>query len=343
MSLLLLPLAVAACEAEVVAPEEEVFEEGELMIDASSQLDFAYLNLADGTLVNPADPANSTEWHMAFRRFLVRLNGGVAGAGSVSGHNLAQHANLNAEGIAALEAADGAAAFDAVAEADIPAASAFIEDGLVQAPANAWFQFDPQTGSLITIPSVAWKLRESSGRGYAIFRFSAIRMQGQRPVGVQVEYRRQDPEGALGEVRTADADLTRGPALIGFAGGDEPRPDSCDWDIGSAPDFSVVVNGACGAGTFPLDATSDFTAVTRADDAPEYAEHLSVISGAFSADIEGAGGLYWYNLQGNTRMWPTFNVHLVDTGQAVYKVQIFDYYNATGTSGFPSVRFQRLR
>lgn len=340
----LLILCLGGCESEVVAPpEEEVFEEGELMIDASSHSDFVYLNLSDGTLVTPADPASSTEWHMAFRRFFVRLNGGVAGSGSVAGCNLAHNAGLDADRVAALAAADGEAAFDAVTEADIPATSSFVEDGLVQAPANAWFRFDPQTSSLTTIPSVAWKLRESSDRGFAVFRFSSIQMQGQRPVGVEVEYRRQDPGGALGEMQTAVADLTRGPAFIGFSGADMPQAASCDWDIGGSPDFSVVVNGACGAGTFPLDVTQDFTAVTRADDAPEYADYLSDISGAFPADVDGAAGTYWYGIQDNSRMWPTYNVFLVDTGQEVYKVQIFDYYNATGTSGFPSVRFQRLR
>ena len=42
-------------------------------------------------------------------------------------------------------------------------------------------------------------------------------------------------------------------------------------------------------------------------------------------------------------MWPTYNVFLVRAGEEVYKVQIFDYYGANGQSGFPSVRFRRLR
>ena len=103
------------------------------------------------------------------------------------------------------------------------------------------------------------------------------------------------------------------------------------------------MNGSCGAGTFPLDAAEDFNAQAQADDAPEYADFLSVVAGAFPAGVSDAGGFFWYGIQDNNRMWPTYNVFLVKVDQDVYKVQIFDYYNATGTSGFPSAKFQRLR
>lgn len=342
----LLPLlfCLAACESEVAAPEEEeIFEEGEVSLDASSPVDFVYLNLAEGALVTPADPTASTDWHMAFRRFSVRLNGGVAGPGSVAGYNLENNGGMAAEQVAALTADEGRASFEAVTEADIPAASSFVEDGLAPDPGASWFRFDGQSGTLVANPGAAWKVRESSDRGFALFRVSAIRMQGQRPLGVEIEYRRQDPGGALGASQTAVADLSRGPAFVGFAGADMPRPDSCDWDIGISPEFSILINGACGAGTFPLDATQDFTAQARADDAPDYADFLSVISGAFPPGVDDATGTFWYGIQENNRMWPTYNVFLVAAGPEVYKVQVFDYYNATGTSGFPSVRFQRLR
>ncbi len=339
----LLALCLPACESEVTAPGEEVFGEGEITLDASSPVSFVYLNLAEGVQPTPADPASSTDWHMAFRRFSVRLNGGVAGPGSVAGHNLENNAGAAGEQITAMTLEDGQAAFDAVTEADIPASSPFLEDGLAPDPGASWFRFDPQAGTLVANPGVAWKVRESSDRGFSMFRVSAIRMQGQRPLGVEIEYRRQDPGGTLGATQTASADLTRGPAFVSFAGADMPQARSCDWDIGVSPEFSILINDACGAGTFPLDATQDFTAQTRADDAPEYADFLSVISGAFPAAVDDAGGIFWYGIQGNNRMWPTYNVFLIAADQEVYKVQIFDYYDATGASGFPSVRFQRLR
>ncbi|MDE0473418.1 MAG: HmuY family protein, partial [Gammaproteobacteria bacterium] len=152
----LLALCLPACESEVAAPEEEVFEEGEITLDASSPVTFVYLNLADGVQLTPSDPASSTDWHMAFRRFSVRLNGGVAGPGSVGGYNLENNAGAAGEQITAMTPEDGEAAFEAVTEADIPASSSFAEDGLAPDPGASWFRFDPQAGTLVANPGVAW-------------------------------------------------------------------------------------------------------------------------------------------------------------------------------------------
>ena len=339
----LLLLCVSACESEMAGPEEEVFREGEITVDATSPVDFVYLNLAQGSEVTPADPANSTDWHIALRRFTVRLNGGISGPGSVAGYNTRNNAGATGEEVTALTPEDGRAAFEAVTEADIPASSSFSEDGLAPDPGSSWFRFDPRIGTLAADPRVAWKVRESSGRGHALFRVVDLRMEGQRPLGLEIEFRRQDPGGSLGTAGVTSLDLTRGPAYLGFAGSERPEAASCEWDIGISPEFGVPVNAECGAGTFPLDAAEDFTTQTRADDAPEYADFLAVVSGSFPAGVSDASGVFWYGIQNNNRMWATYNVLLVAVDQEVYKVQLHDYYNATGESGFPSLRFQRLR
>ena len=314
------------------------------MVDASSPGAFSYLSLTGaGSTIRPADPGTSTDWHMAFRRFSVRLNGGVAGPGSVGAVNLGNNASASAEEITALTPQDGEAAFAAVTEADIPGAGSFVEDALAPDSGASWFRFDRQTNSIVANPGAAWKLREGSGRGYGVFRVVAVAMDGQRPVGVTIQFRRHDPGASLGAPETLDVDLRRGPAFASLSGGAVGNPAGCDWDVGVTPDFVIQLNEACDAGTFPLDPTDDFTALTRADDAPDYAGYLSTIGGAFPAAVDDAGGAFWYNIQENNRMWPTYNVFIVRTADAVYKVQIIDYYNATGDSGYPSVRFQRLR
>ncbi len=334
---------LAACESEIAAPPE-VFEEGVIAVDASSPIGFSYLNLDDGgALVTPSDPSASTDWHMAFRRFSIRLNGGVAGPGSVSGFNSGNNGDLSAEQVAALTERDGEAAFQAVADADVPAATSFAEDGLVPDPGASWFRFDPRVGTVVANPGAAWKVRESSGRGYAAFRVSAIETEGRRPVGVTVEFRRHDPNGTLGAAESVAVDLRSGPAFLSFADGPATNSAGCGWDIGATPDFSIEVNADCGAGTFPLDAAEDFTALTAAGDAPDYAGFLSSIGGVFPATVDDASGFFWYNIRENSRMWPTYNVFLVQAGRRVYKVQIVDYYDATGTSGHPTLRYRRLR
>lgn len=335
-------LTILACESEVVAPPE-VFEEGTIAIDASSPTALVYVNLDDGAVVTPSDPDASTGWHMGLRRFSIRLNGGVAGPGSVAGFNLENNASMSAEQVTAMTEADGVAAFQAVTDADIPVVSSFMEDGLAPDPGASWFRFDFRTGVLVANPGAAWKLRESSGRGFGIFRVTALEMEGQRPVGVTVEFRRQVPNAALGAAQTFVADLRRGPVFFSLADGPAMSPAGCGWDLGLTPDLSIEVNADCGAGTFPLDVTDDFTTLPQADDAPEYGGFLSTISGAFPATVDDASGFFWYNIQENSRMWPTYNVFLVQADDQVYKLQITDYYDAGGNSGHPTLRYQRLR
>ncbi len=342
-TLFAIALASAACEDEVAAPPE-VFEEGRITIDASSPTAFAYLDLAgNGSLATIDDPSASTAWHLALRRFSIRLNGGVAGPGSVAGVNLAHNAGLSATEVAALTEAEGEEAFQRVTAANIPPASSFMEDGLAPDPGASWFRFDFRTQNVVANPGAAWRVRESSGRGHAVFRVAKLTMQGQRPVGATIEYRHQSTGESLGEIAAIEADLSRGPAFLSLAEGAATGPDGCGWDLAFTPDFMIRLNADCGAGTFPLEAAEDFTALARADDAPAYAGFLSVISGAFPATVNDASGFFWYNIQEGSRMWPTYNVFLVRTGDEIYKVQIAGYYDATGNSGHPTLRFQRLQ
>jgi hypothetical protein len=56
---------------------------GEAIVDATSQSDWAYLELESSSMVTPASPEDSTEWDLAFRRYKVALNGGVSGTGGM--------------------------------------------------------------------------------------------------------------------------------------------------------------------------------------------------------------------------------------------------------------------
>ena len=107
--------------------------------------------------------------------------------------------------------------------------------------------------------------------------------------------------------------------------------------------FVQVLDGVSGESYYVRYPTEDFTALTTADDAPEYGAFLSVISGAIPNTIDSADGLFWYNLEENQWLWPTFNVFLVRKGGDVYKVQVTDYYSSTGASGFPTVRYEQIQ
>lgn len=57
-------------------------------IDASSETDWVYLSLADGSQVEPDDPMTDPSWDVAFLRFHIKLNGGVSGSAEVGAARL---------------------------------------------------------------------------------------------------------------------------------------------------------------------------------------------------------------------------------------------------------------
>jgi hypothetical protein len=338
-----LALLTTACEDEVTAPDPgDELTEGSITLNATSPTDFVYISLESGQLVTVADPFGSDEWDIAFRRFSAKLNGGVAGPGDVAGFNIANNAGATEAEVIAFTADDAEDAFAAVTEADITGAT-FVEDGLIPDEGGSWFRFSPQVGNLVANPGSAWRVREAEDGGYALFRIAVLEMAGNNPLSATVEYRHQDAGGTLGELATVVVDYTQGPGYVDFSSGSTVAPSGCNWDMVLTPMFGIDFNADCDAGTFPVDGTEDFTGLTTADDAPEYGPFLSTISGAIPNTIDTPEGLFWYNLEENQRMWPTLNVFLVRDGEDVYKIQVTDYYNATGESGFPTIRYEQIR
>ena len=336
----LIPVA-SACESEATAPDPG-FVEGQLTLDATSATNFVYVSLESGNVVSVPDPSTSTAWDIAFRRFSTKLNGGVAGPGGVAGYSLANNANATSDDVVAFTPTDGEAAFDAVTEASITGAT-FTEDELVADVSGPWFRFSPQAGTLVANPGAAWRVREADG-GFALFRVATLQMAGQAPLGMTIEYRHQAAaSGSLGAVGSVPVSFAQGPAHIDLSTGSVVQANGCNWDLVVTPQFGIDFNAACNAGSFPMDATEDFTAVASASGALSYGSFLATISGAISNAIDDASGIFWYNIQGNNRLWPTYNVFLVRRGEVIYKVQVSDYYDATGVSGYPSIRFRRLR
>jgi hypothetical protein len=336
---LCLPYVLAACEDETTGIGDLPVE-GEITLDASSPTAFTYFTFAGGgSVVTVSDPSSSSEWDMAFRRFTVKLNGGVSGPGGVAGVNLENNAGLDSATVLALTPEDADAAFAAVTEDDI-AGAAFVEDGIVADPA-AWLSFGPM--GPVANPTEAWKVVLADGE-HAVIR--AIGLVLGAAITATFEVRHQSAGGSLSAPDTVTVDITGAPAFIDVETASSVTPGGCDWDIQVAPlfgDLDVTVNDTCGAGTFPLDASEDFSTITAADDAPEYGAFLSVTAGAFPASFSGPEGVFWYNIDGSMRLFPTYNVFLVRVGSAVYKVQITDYYNETGDSGHPTVRFEQLQ
>jgi hypothetical protein len=335
----------SGCEDEVTGIDDSLAE-GEISFDASDPADFTYLTFAEGgSVVSVSDPQTSMEWDIAFRRFSVKLNGGVAGPGTVAGFNVENHADADSADVVDFTSAEADAAWEAVTVDDIAGAT-FIEDGLVEDDSGPWFRFDPIGNTLVANSGAAWKMREADG-GFALFRVSDMTLAGDLLGDITLEYRRQDAGGSLGALSSVTVAFPPGPpnpAFIDLESASSVTPmGGCEWDLSVTPFYTIDFNTACDAGTFPLDAGEDFAAMTQADDAPDYGGFLSVISGAIPSTVDDASAVFWYNIEGNNFLWPTYNVFLLRVGSAVYKVQVTDYYDATQQSGFPTLRFKRLQ
>lgn len=338
---------VAGCEGESTGPNPPLNQVGVTEIDASSTSQFVYFDLAGGTTVQVTDPATSSAWDIAVRRYEVRLNGGVAGPKGVTGYDLANNAAATAQQVLGFTPDNQLPAFAAVGEAQVPADGQFTPEGLTAEPLG-WLSFGP-TGPVANTRA-AWKLRRTAGGGFALVHATGLTLGGSGPqdatlASVTLEWRYQPPGGSLGAKQQATLTLGSGNTALDLAAGTAGPATGCEWDVGALADFSLTVNSACSGGTFPLDAAQDFDAPTRADDAPQYGAFLAGLSGPvpFSAALDDPRGPFLYDLAGDNRLSPTFNTYLVKVGSAVYKLQLTGYYSATGASGHPTLRYARIR
>ncbi|MEO8030913.1 MAG: HmuY family protein [Gemmatimonadota bacterium] len=339
-------LVASACNGDSSGPGP-TNPAGIVELDASSTTLYAYFDLAAGQAVTVAAPSTSTTWTLAFRRYEVRVNGGVAGPGGVSGYNLANNAGATNQQVLAFTPENQKAAFDAIGVADIPVADSFVTERLVANPLG-FLNF--AGGSPAANTSAAWKVRRTAGGGFAAFHVVAVTIGGSTPetaglATATVEWRYQPADGTLGAADTLTIDVASGSNALDFATGTAAAPSGCDWDIEVGADFTIATNAACDVGTFPLDAAQSFAGLTTAGDALDYGLFLSGLTGPipFSTALDDPAGPFLYNLAGDNRLSPTFNIYLVKVGDAVYKFQLIGYYNATGAGGHPSIRYAKLR
>ena len=71
--------------------------------------------------------------------------------------------------------------------------------------------------------------------------------------------------------------------------------------------------------------------------------HLSVLTGPIPNSIEDASGPFRYDLNNDQRLSPSFNTYLIRRGTKTYKLQVIGYYGTSGSGGFPTLRYARIR
>ena len=323
-------LLAAACSSdEINAPPQ--LAEGTLTVDASTA--WAFASLGDESVVTVTDPTTSSAWDVAFNATAVMLNGGSAGPGGVAGYCVCQNAGASDDDIVAMTADGEQADFDAVEAADIPGPGSFEAEALLPA-IQGWYTGE---GAAAVAADQAFLLRLSDGTSYAKLRVTELAGATDANAGqVTIEYAVQPAaEAAFEATQTVTLDASSPTDLDLNTGSTTPTDDT--WDV-SLDGFSLRINGGVsGAGaTGATPSPEPFEAVTTA----------AVDSRAYQVDrfagVFGSHPWYKYNLTGENIIHPTFDVFLFKRGDAVYKVQLIDYYSAAGAPRNISFRYALL-
>ena len=303
---------------------------------ATEAHDFTYFSFERGEVVpiTDAEAATSSDWHIGFKRSEIKLNGGISGPGQVKGFDF--------NGTEDMAAADG---FDAVSEADVPGADAFVADGPAYA-IGEWFSYDPAARSL-DVPGNAYELRTADG-SFAKFVVDGIEGAGRGDAGrITFRWVAADGENLEGEARSATVDVSGGQeAYFNLSAGEQITPadpaTSMGWDLhfsGYVIRLNGGISGPGQGGAFPAYQTGQtFEDITRAMGFGYFADKAG---SAFSSDSGE-----WYSYDSETHLLSTRNhVYIIDTGAAFYKMQILNFYlevEGSPVSGFVTFRWRPL-
>ena len=328
--LLAAALSAACASDDVTAPPAA--EAGAMTVDASAG--WVYVSLADSAVVTPSPSASaSSDWDVAFNATSVMLNGGDAGPGGVTGACICQNAGATSAAVLAMTPASEQADFEGLTS--VPSGASFAAESF-QPVIGGWYT---GTGvSAIAAPGTSYLLRLADGESYAKVRVTALQNPSSGSAGVvTLEYAVQtDSTEAFGPVQTIDVDVSAGARQVDLDAGTEGAA-IAGWDL-ELEGFTIRLNGgvsgtgkaAAAVATEPFDDIA--TAVLFAS-----AYRVDGFAGVFTTNP-----WYRYNLAGDNRISPTFDVYIIKRGALTYALQIVSYYGATGQPRQISFRYRRI-
>jgi len=325
--------ALSACATDDVVAPIQLQDEGSMTVVATSSWQF--VSLADSTQVTPTPSANaSAGWDIAFYGTNVTLNGGDAGPGGVTAACLCQNASATNDQVLEMTAESEFADFDTVTA--VPAGLTFTGDALTPAIVG-WFSGTGATATADTAKT--WLLRLNDSTSYAAIRVKAIAAPTATHAGsVTLEYRLQaSADAALGAAQeiTVDAGAVGGTRVDLNSGA--TTTDDAAWDV-QVQGFTIRVNGGIsgsGKGGAATTATAFADLTTAVTNASAY--RIDVYAGVF-----GTQRYYRYNILGDHRISPTFDVYFLRRGADTYKLQVIGYYSETGTARHITFRWAKL-
>jgi len=325
---------IAGCASDdVTSPSRSTA--GAFTVDASTQ--WVYVSLRDSAIVTPTPSANeSTAWDIAFNATNVTLNGGQAGPGGVTGACLCQNSLTSPADAQWLAMTAESELTDFESVASVAPSTTFTADVLTPAVAG-WF-----TGSgaaAVASPESVYFVRLADSSGVAKVRVTQLQGATATSAGrVTIEYAlATNGQAAFGASQTATLDLTTGAKSFDLNTG-QVTTNAAAWEL-RFDGFTARVNGGVsgpGNSAAAKITAVTFAAATPAATAPN-AFRIDVYAGIFNT-----ARFYKYNIGGNNRITPTFDVYLIRRGSAVFRLQIVSYYSATGQPRHIGIRYQQI-
>jgi len=228
----------------------------------------------------------------------------------------------------------------------VPDNSAFITESLVASPLG-WLNF--AGGAPAASTNAVWKLRRTANGGFALFHATALTIGGTTPqtavlATVTIEWRYQPAAASwamLSRPRLMSARAHRDRFLHRHRGSAERLRLG---HRGRRRLLALHQRGLRGRHLSARCLGKLYRPHHRAD-APDYGAFLSGLTGPvpFSTALDDPNGPFLYNLAGDNRLSPTFNIYLIKVGTDVYKVQVIGYYSSTGAGGHPTIRYAKIQ
>ncbi len=325
---------------------------------------YTYLNLDSGQVVALSDveATTSSDWHVAFKRSNVKLNGGVSGPGSVKGALADDQAEFyNTDGtpntsvllaataqttLADFNAVSAVASLSYQSDRTIPA---ILGDGT----AESWWAYNATTHAVSANTGNWWLVKSAGGDSYAKLHVTNLVKTGtvSRDLTLElfVQGVGQSAFSATATAVTLNIPYAGGAKCYDFDAGAEADCAGVAWDLKAEyanQSYNLWTNGGVSTATGGKGAA--FGKIAPADIAA-YADGThdaggSDISALYTADK--AGGVFvdksWYAygfLPGDHKLYPNYRTYALDTGSAKYKLQLLSYYDAAGTSAMLKLRY----
>lgn len=308
-------------------------------LDATSTDNYAYYNLLTEQTVDLDDESAelSNEWHLAFRRNIGKLNGGISGP-----------AGLKAVDLEALDDPNGMN-FNGVTELPSLTEDDWQEDA-ARMVFNGWYSYDFETHT-VSPTNRLFAFRTADGNYAKVVVTDTIVVLGMGQlggVGLKYVYNADggtDLSGEVINVQLNDEDLNNS-FFFSFASGglveiDDPA-NSLDWDIwfdGFDVKINSGVHGMGECGVYPIyDENNDFDALQTAPPDMGAAYETDTVSSIFDN---------WYDYNGETHeLTSKGHVYVIMVDDSTYfKMLIENYYKVVSgspVSAWISFRFGRL-